>query len=247
MKIKVFIVDDEAPVRNELKYILSQISDVSIAGETGSSSAALDLIRETKPDIVFLDIQMPGTSGLELSGIISDLENPPLIVFATAYDKYAAAAFDINAFDYVIKPFTLDRISKSIQKAERYLQKVSLPPVTKKTEQECLVNKLLLTKDEKIIPTSPDQIYFAESAKTGNLIHTINGICKAKLTLCELEEKLSSCGFIRVHRCYLVNLNHVLEVVPWFHGSCRLIINDKVRSEIEVSRYHVKELKAHFK
>lgn len=247
MKIKVFIIDDEAPVRSELKYILSQINTVSIEGETGSSSAALDLIREAKPDLVFLDIQMPGTSGLELSGKISDIENPPLIVFATAYEKYAAAAFDINAFDYVIKPFTLERISKSIQKAERYLQAMALPPVPRKSEQECSINKILLSIEEKIIPTSPDQIYFAESGKTGSLVHTINGICKAKFTLCELEEKLIGCGFIRAHRCYLVNLNHVLEVVPWFHGSCRLIINDKARSEIEVSRYHVKELKAQFK
>jgi DNA-binding LytR/AlgR family response regulator len=247
MKISVFIIDDEAPVRNELKYILSQIDGITVAGETGSSSAAPDLVREAKPDLVFLDIQMPGTSGLELSGTLSDLENPPLIVFATAFEKYAAAAFDINAFDYVIKPFTLERIGKTIKKAERYLQNLALPPAPRAVNPECAVNKVLLCKDEKIIPTAPDQIYFAESGKTGCLVHTVSGICKARFTLCELEEKLTNCGFIRVHRCYLVNLNHVLEVVPWFHGSCRLIINDKARSELEVSRYHVKDLKARFK
>lgn len=257
MAIKAFIIDDEAPARRELKYLLEQIEGVDIVGEAPNGTLGLKGIRETKPQVVFLDVQMPGLNGLEVSEFLCELPDKPLIIFATAFEEYATKAFDVEAFDYILKPFSIERVKKAIKKSEKFLHEDSLhisllkeaavlktPDLRK--EAGVATKKIPLYKDEKIIPTSPQKILSIKCLDGEISVQTMEGRYKTKSTLNELESKLSPYGFIRTHRSVLVNMNHVLEVIPWFNGSYKVIMNDKEKTEILVSRNYVKDLKKHF-
>jgi DNA-binding LytR/AlgR family response regulator len=250
MSIRVCIIDDEAPARRELKFLLGQIDDVEVVCEAGSGTTGLKKIREFAPDIVFLDITMPGLNGLELSQILADLPNQPLIVFATAYEQYALQAFDVNAFDYILKPFELERLQKTFAKIRRtlgqstaaHVQHESTPTLT----ENCRMLKISAYKNDRIIPLSPEKILCAKAAEGDVVIQTFDGQYLTKSTLNDLEQKLASCGFIRTHRSSLVNLQHIAEIIPWFNGSYKLILSDRQKTEVLVSRYNAKELKKYF-
>lgn len=249
MPIRVCIIDDEAPARRELKFLLGQIEDVEISCEAASGTAGLKKIRELAPDVVFLDITMPGLSGLELSQILADLPNQPLIVFATAYEQYALQAFDVSAFDYILKPFELERLQKTFAKIRRTLGQSALrsqAEVQSALPESCRVLKIPAYKNDRIIPLSPEKILCARAAEGDVLIQTFDGQYLTKSTLNDLEQKLAPCGFIRTHRSSLVNLQHIAEIIPWFNGSYKLILGDRQKTEILVSRYNAKDLKKHF-
>jgi two-component system response regulator LytT len=257
VKIKIFIVDDEAPARRELRYLLAQVGGVDIAGEASNGTAALKGIMDSMPHVVFLDVQMPSLNGLELSEVLCRMPERPLIIFATAFEKYALAAFDVEAFDYVLKPFTLERIKKAIAKAAKTLNlhpertatssgfetTKSFAPLQENPE---FAKKICLYKGEKIIPVTAKNILFAKIEEGEISVRTIDGSYGTKFTLNELESRLAPHGFIRVHRSALVNINHVQEVIPWFNGSYKLIMNDREKTEVLVSRYNAKEVKNYF-
>jgi two-component system response regulator LytT len=252
VSVKAFIIDDEAPSRRELRYLLGQIENVEIAGEASTGAAGLKGIREAGADVVFLDIQMPGLDGLETARVLSELPRHPLVIFATAFQEYAVAAFEVEAFDYILKPFSLDRVRKSMAKVVNFLNRAPLKAADLfKEPQEALpapaaVKRIPLYKGEKIIPTAPEKIHFIRCLDSELIVHTVDGKFKSKATLQELEQKLSSFGFIRTHRSFLVNTGRVLEVIPWFNGSYKLTMDDRDRTEVMVSRYNVKDLKRYF-
>lgn len=246
MNLKAFIIDDEAPARRELKYLIEKVGGVNIVGEADNGASGLKGIRKTKPHIVFIDIQMPVLNGLELADLLYELPHKPLLIFATAFEEYAIKSFDVEAFDYILKPFTIDRIKKSIKRAEKSLQERDVLSNKGEPLKTIDFKKIPLYKKDRIIPTSPDKIIFVRSIDGEIYVQTAEGGYKTKATLNMLEEKLSSYGFIRTHRSSLVNINHVLEAVPWFNGSFKLIMNDKEKTEVSVSRYSAKELKKHF-
>jgi two-component system, LytTR family, response regulator LytT len=252
MKLKIFIADDEAPARRELKYLLGKTGCAEIVGEAASGSEALRVIMESSPQVVFLDVQMPSMTGLELSQLLCRLPEKPLVIFCTAFEKYAIAAFDVEAFDYILKPFTFERINKAIKRAVKYIQakehgagvEGSLSPVAGQIAGTGdLPKKIPLYKGEKIIPTAPQDIIFARIEDGEIMARTMDGGFRTKSPLNELETKLGRFGFVRVHRNALVNTNHVKEVIPWYNGSYKLVMSDRDRTEILVSRYNVKELK----
>ncbi len=250
MTIRACIIDDEAPARRELKFLLSQIDDVEVTFEAANGTMGLKKIREHAPDVVFLDINMPGLNGLELSQILADLPKQPLIVFATAYEQYALQAFDVNAFDYILKPFELERLQKTFVKMRKALRLPALSADTTPTvhagEQAGRVLKIPAYKNDRIIPLAPEKILCARAAEGDALIQTFDGQFLTKSTLNDLELKLAPHGFIRTHRSFLVNLQHIAEIIPWFNSSYKLIMNDRQKTEILVSRYHARELKKHF-
>lgn len=244
--MRTFIVDDEAPARRELRYLLEQIATVEVVGEAGNGSAALKGIRETRPQLVFLDIQMPGLSGLELAEFLCELPERPLLVFATAFDEYALQAFEVDAIDYLRKPLTLERVAKAVAKAAKTLAPpMALPaPEAQKPLESC--RKIILYRGETIVPTAAERILYAHAGEGEVSVHAVDGRYRTRCTLNELEQKLVASGFVRTHRSFLVNINHVCEVIPWFNGSYKLIMDDRERSEVPVSRYSVKDLKRYF-
>lgn len=268
MNLRVFIIDDETPVRRELRYLLGKMEGITVVGEAGSGMAALKDIRASEPDVVFLDIQMPGVGGLELSYLFGDLPKRPLLVFVTAYEEHALKAFEAEALDYVLKPFTLERLAKSIARARRFKrvpqgqadpQGPAPPPAspgksgamgtqggTQGGDVPGAERRIPLYDGERIIPTLPRHILFVTSDEGRIVVHAVHGTYGAKSTLAELEARLLPHGFFRAHRSHLVNLNHVAEVLPWTNGSYKLTMSDRERTEILVSRYNAKDLKAFF-
>jgi len=243
MPLNVFIVDDEAPARRELRFLLEQIDGVQVVDEAANGSETLKGLKKHHPDLLFLDIQMPGLSGIELAEVIRQLPNPPLLVFATAYQEFALPAFEVQAFDYLLKPFAPERLQQTIQKAAKQL---AVPELGNVEAQVVKVSKIPLYRGETIIPTAPDQIMFVCSENGENRVQVGQESLRSRWTLQELERRLAPFGFFRPHRSWLVNCDHVREVVPWFNGGYKLVMADKERTEIQVSRYQIKELKQRF-
>ncbi|TWJ32819.1 LytR/AlgR family response regulator transcription factor [Geobacter argillaceus] len=246
MVVRAYIIDDEAPARRGLRFLLEKVGGVEVVGEAANGTEALKGIREAKPHVIFLDIQMPGLSGLELAPFLCELPLKPLIVFATACQEHAVQAFEVDAIDYLRKPFTLERVARTIAKAARMLAFSTVPPAPEAREAAEPCRKVPLCRGEAIIPTAPDRILFAHAEEGEVIVRTVDGRYRTRFTLNELEQKLALAGFLRTHRGFLVNVNHVREVLPWFNGSYKLIMDDRERSEIPVSRYNVKDLKRHF-
>lgn len=244
--LRTFIIDDEAPARRELRYLLEQVSGVEVVGEASNGTAALKGIRENRPSLVFLDIQMPGLNGLELARFLCELPERPLLVFATAFDEYALQAFEVDAIDYLCKPFTLERVAKAIAKARKAVVMAVAQPAAEVRHPIEPERKIILYRGESIVPIAAERILFARAEEGEVLVHAVDGRYRSRCTLSELEQKLAASGFVRSHRGYLVNINHVREVIPWFNGSYKLIMDDRERSEVPVSRYNVKDLKKHF-
>lgn len=240
MSITVILIDDEAPARRELRYLLEQLPELTILAEAANASQAIKEIREKRPQLVFLDVQLPGLNGIELAQVIGELPEAPLIVFATAFQEFAVDAFTLDAFDYILKPFTLERVAKTVQKAVVAVSAQDRRPVP---DEKPGIKRVLVQKRGKQIPIAPESIVFISAEGGEAEVHCRDGVYSSRSTLTALEELLAPYSFVRVHRNALVNLNCIIEIIPWFSGSCKLVLNDAVRSQVLVSRYHAKDLK----
>jgi len=258
MPISTIIVDDEKPAREELAFLLKAFPEISLIGQGKNGLEAVNLIKEHNPDLVFLDVQMPGLDGFGvLKKLVERKLKVPHVVFATAFDHYAVQAFDVNAVDYVLKPFDKARLSKAIQKAkkeieahtsttERLEQLVSQLSAPKQASTQ--PSKILIRSQQRMLLVDAEDLIFASIE--GGLISVtakdLEGSSNYR-TLEELHATLDSDSFWRPHRSYLVNIHHIREVVPWFKSSFMLKMNDKKSSEIPVSRQQTKRLRELFK
>ena len=253
MLIRCIIVDDEPPAVDELRYILSGIEDVEVVAAAGSASAAIAAARELKPDVIFLDIQMPERSGFHVAEQVADLSPPPFIVFATAYDQYAVRAFDQGAVDYILKPFSENRVRKSLHRVREMIRsrdggvdagrlKDLLELIR---EREDPLTRLPAEKQGHIILLKPADIVYCKAEERRVLIfaHDETFIRHAPSSLDELEEKLQHFAFLRTHRSFLVNPAYVNEIIPWFHGRYVLKMADSAATEIPVSRRRAKTVR----
>src|SRR5699024_2449123 len=206
MKINVMIAEDEELAREELVYMLEKEKDVVLCPSAQTGEELLELYFEHKPDVLFLDIEMPGMTGVEAAKqILKSASQPPLFVFTTAYDAYAIDAFEIEAIDYLLKPFDQVRLHQAM---ERIRKRLSDQEETVKKSSENPSSKLLIDDGEKMIVLSPESIYYAVPSQRMLEIHTENDIIESKMTLQELEKKLERFNFFRTHRSYLVNLDY---------------------------------------
>jgi len=258
MAINTIIVDDEKPARDELAFLLKAFPEISVIGQGKNGLEAVSLIKEHTPDLVFLDVQMPGLDGFGvLQKLVERKLKVPHVVFATAFDHYAVQAFDVNAVDYVLKPFDKARISKAIQKAKKEIEAHTSP--AERLEQlvsQLAVPKPVSTTPTKIMVRSQQRMLLVDAEDLifasieGGLISVtareLEGSSNYR-TLEELHAALDSDSFWRPHRSYLVNIHHIKEVVPWFKSSFMLKMNDKKASEIPVSRQQTKRLRELFK
>lgn len=246
MRVTTFLIDDEAPARRELRYLLEQSGDLEVVGEAATAAEGLPLLRRHKPQVLFLDIQMPGMTGIELSQILQELSERPLIVFSTAYSQFAVDAFNLEAFDYLLKPVTEERLAKTVGKLRKQLAGLKQPEERTRCELPGDDRKWVAVRHGgKIVPLAPQSIVFIKSSGTYTVIHANGQVYQTNLAVSALEEQLVPFGFFRAHRNALVNLSCVQEIVPWFNGSCKLVMNDSGRTEVLVSRYHAKDLKRH--
>lgn len=271
--LRTILVDDEKPARDELRYMLetNHADAIHIIGETDTATKAISLITKSQPDLIFLDIHMPGLSGLEIASVIHDISPNSIIIFATAYDEYALQAFELQALDYVVKPIEEERLTKAIQRARQVLRDdadtyattqptgntppaaattTEAPPGASDTDEPLMPrpNKLAVDNGAHILLIDLDSIYFI-TGESGRLeVHTTTGIYSSNKTLADIQERAKGTTLYRVHRSYIVNLNRVREVVPWFKGTYWLRLPNKTEKgeeliDIPVSKAQVKLIK----
>ncbi len=252
MKIKTLIVDDEQPARDELSFLLKAFPDIEIAGQGKNGIEAVNLIRELEPQLVFLDVQMPGLDGL---GVIKRLLDKkvrlPLFVFATAYDHYAVHAFEVNALDYLLKPIARSRLEKTIEKIRRVLETAGtthekLDRLVQMIEERPALQKakLMVKSGGRLFLVDSEDVVYAsiEDGVISIVTKDLEGQSNLR-TVEELQGILDANTFWRVHRSYLVNINRIKEIVPWFKSSYQLRMDDRKQTEIPVSRAQTRKLR----
>jgi two-component system, LytTR family, response regulator LytT len=257
MSLSAVIVDDEQLARDELAFLLKDVGDIDVVAQGKNGVEAVSLIREHNPDLLFLDVQMPGLDGFGVIKKLLDRKVPlPKIVFATAFDQYAVKAFEVNAVDYLLKPFDKKRVAQSVERARNKLD--GRGPSADKIEtlvkmlesQRPQTSKILLKSAGRLFLINQRDICFASIEDGIITVTTVgpNGMegqsnCR---TLEELLDSLDPNLFWRAHRSYLVNINRIKEVVPWFKSSYQLRMDDKKQTEIPVSRAQTKRLRELF-
>ncbi len=241
MKIKALIVDDEAPARSEMRYLTEKIKDIEVLGEATTANEALQLLEAVNYDIVFLDIDMPGMSGMEMAEKIKELNNQPAVIFTTAYGQFAVKAFELDIVDYLVKPVSEERLK---QATSRVRDKLMQKKGTKSYDSDKpTLERIPVTKDSKTILLQSDEIYFIKSHGEFTVINSERGKYVSSFRLKEFEARLPKKTFFRSHRSYVVNLDHVEEMVSLYGGLYMLKLNDEGLSEVPVSRRQTRELK----
>ena len=242
--IRCLIVDDEELARRHLARLLATHSDFQIVAEAANGVEALEIISHETPGVVFLDVEMPGLNAFEM---VAQLKQPPLIVFATAYDRYAIAAFEANAVDYLLKPIQPVRLAKALDKVRATLQSprpdysLSLRRVSAAVRQQ-VPAKLAARRGKRIILLSPRDVMYALIEGEIVFFHTDTERFSTDRTIAELEELLAPAGFFRISRSAIINLNHARELLPWSSGTWKVKLANNV--ELDVSRDRARQLKS---
>ncbi len=253
--IFTLIVDDEQLARQELTYLLKAHPEIAVVAEGHNGLEAVNLIKEHEPDLLFLDVQMPGLDGFGvIKKLIEKKAKLPHIIFATAFDHYAVQAFEVNAVDYLLKPFDKARLARAVQRARKRLETQAAPAERLEALLQSVQSRppqsarlLLKTQNRLFLVDSGAVIYAAiEDGLITVVAQNLEGVSNYK-TLEELQGALDPSVFWRAHRSYLVNINKIKEVVPWFKSSYLLKMDDRKQAEIPVSRAQTKRLRELFK
>lgn len=253
--MRALIVDDERPARSEMRHLLEQVSGVEVCGEAATGKQALAAVARLKPDVIFLDIQMPGMDGFTVARELLDSDHPPLIIFATAFDSHAVQAFEIDAVDYLLKPFGVERLKQAVERARSAIGKEHVSAEMLERVATVLrrlgaaaggrkvTGKITVLKGGRLTLLDPSDLLFAYVEDEVIHLAASDGRYTVGGTLSELEARLAGGTFIRTHRTWLVNLDYVKEVIPLFNGIYQLVMKDAAATEVPVSRYRVRELK----
>jgi len=245
MSARCLIVDDEAPARAELRYLLSQFEHVQVVGEATNAEEALTLLRSLTYDLVLLDIRMPGGSGLEVAAALRSGPHPPRVIFTTAYPDHAVEAFDLEAADYLVKPFDADRLGRALERAL-----TSTPddeadaPADRGAAQPAgtPLGRIPVQHGGRTVLVNASEVIYATAAPGYSYMQLADERVLVNFSLNELERRLGG-HFFRAHRSHLVNLNRVHELIPDFKGALVLVMDDQRRSRVEVSRRKTRELR----
>lgn len=231
--LKAIIVDDEAPARSELRYLLDEVGGVEVVAEAAGVREAIEKLKEYPCDVMFLDINMPEATGLQLAEALQHLKFPPAVVFITAYSEHALDAFEVNAIDYLVKPVETDRLAQAIT---RVREQVSLQVQAQKSK------RIPVEKGRKKIFIEIDKIRYIMARDDYARLQTDTDHYFTNISLAQLEKHLDGYGFFRVHRTYLVNLSMIEEIESATGGTLMLTLKD-VDEKIPVSRRRVSALK----
>ncbi|HEY0784468.1 MAG TPA: response regulator [Acidobacteriaceae bacterium] len=268
--LTALIIDDERLAREELQYLLDTDGGVEVLAQGTNGIEAVDLIRSHHPDVVFLDVQMPGLDGFAVLRKLLEANHRqelPQIIFATAFDQYAVRAFDVNAIDYLLKPFDRSRVLQALERVRHRLQEPAADPpgaaerlgseaqigaLLRLIEQQQAIRqpsgRIVLQAQSRLLLIDQKDVCFASIGEgvISVVTPTLEGQSKCR-TLEELQELLDPSIFWRAHRSFLVSINHIKEVVPWFKSSYQLRMDDKKQTEIPVSRAQTRRLRELFK
>ncbi len=288
MPLRAVVVDDEPLARRELQYLLGRVGDVELAAEATNGIEAVEVIRSAAPDVVFLDVQMPGLDGFAvlkklLDRQVQHSQAMPEVVFATAFDQYAVRAFEVNAIDYLLKPFEERRVQQAIEKvrlrksADSSAAIESVPQASSEERLESLLallqqqaeatalqaggnaplsaatpsrqrsGKVVVRSGQRLLLVDQKDVSFAsiEEGDISVVTTTVEGLANCR-TIEELADQVNPATFWRAHRSYLVNIEHIREVVPWFKSTYLLRMDDRKQTEIPVARAQIKRLRELF-
>ena len=229
------IVDDEAPARSELRYLLEETGRIDSILEASSAREAVEKLMDGKADVMFLDISMPKTSGMQLAEALHRLKNPPAVVFVTAYSEYALEAFQVDAIDYLMKPVEPERLNQALDKVQSRMKP--------EPQNHSNVERIPVVKSGRKVLVPIDQIRYIEAKDDYSCIYTDNDRFLSTISLAKLEQKLAPHGFFRVHRGYIVNLDFVEDVEVISSGILQLGVAGIEGKKISVSRRRVVALK----
>lgn len=225
------IVDDEYPAREELKYFIQEFSNIKIEAEFDDSIKALEYIEKNKPDIAFLDINMSKLDGMALGRIINGFKKKIIIVFITAYKEYAVNAFEVEAFDYLLKPYSEERIVNTLVRLEK-----------SNLNDKCISNKITLKKGNKFKVISICDICYCEAHERETNVYTNKEKYTENYSISEFYKKLPKDNFFKSHRSYIINLEKITEIIPWFNNTYMVKL-ENINEEIPVSRNNINEFK----
>lgn len=246
MKIRVLIVDDELPARQELKFLLKDYPEIEVAGEADSGQEALELAQQLEPELVFLDIQLHDMSGLEVAKFLARLVPRTRVIFVTAYDQYAIEAFELHALDYLLKPVNKIRLQKTIQEWKNIKAVNEHYQILKETIEHLQKGKkakIPAIKDGRILLINQEDILYIKAEGRNAVVRVEGQDIPTNFSLCEIAQKLNQDSFLKVHRSYIVNLEAIVEIIPWFKGTYNLIFRDKEAEVVPVSRSYVNEFR----
>ena len=260
--LRTVLVDDEQLARDELGFLLGQVGGIEVIAQAGNGVEALSTIDRLQPDLVFLDVQMPGLTGFEVARRLLDTRVPSHIIFVTAYDQHAIEAFEVNAVDYLLKPVEQTRLQVAIDRArrrisvERVLDRGTSSVNTDQlekivqlvSERQSRRERLAIKIGERFMLVQAEDVLYASLRDDGIAVVTEQHAGTSNYrTLDELQDRLDPSVFWRVHRSHLVNINKIKEIVPWFSRNYILRMKDAKSTEIPVSRTQTKRLREYLK
>ncbi|MFI5178816.1 MAG: LytR/AlgR family response regulator transcription factor [Vicinamibacterales bacterium] len=253
--LRVLVVDDEQLAREELCFLLGQLGGLDIVGQASDGVGALRLSGELTPDLIFLDVQMPGLTGFEVARRLLSADINAQLVFVTAFDQYAIEAFSVNAVDYVLKPVDVDRLEQTLERVRRRISsaqaaRLPLSPADLEKVIEAVQarqgrrDQLAIRVGERFVLVQAEEVVHASLADDAIVVVTnsVSGTSNYR-TLDELQARLDPAVFWRVHRSHLVNITKIKEIVPWFSRNFLLKMRDPKATEIPVSRAQTKRLR----
>jgi two-component system, LytTR family, response regulator LytT len=254
MDLRAVLVDDEQLARDELKYLLDQVGGVEVIGQADNGIQALAAVERLQPDLVFLDVQMPGLTGFEVARQMVGKQTTSQVIFVTAYDQRAIEAFEVNAVDYLLKPVDPARLEMAIQRARRRIS-ADLPLndqleriVQLVSDRQSRRDRLAIKVDERFLLVQAEDVVYASLVDDVVTIVTGQHVgASSYRTLDELQARLDPAVFWRVHRSHLVNINKIKEIVPWFSRNYLLRMTDGKSTEIPVSRAQTRRLREYLK
>lgn len=246
MEIRVILVDDEELARRRLRKLLGKYDEVKVVDEARNGEEAIEKIETLRPDVIFLDIQMPGLDGFD---VVRRLTVKPFIVFATAYDEYALKAFEENSVDYLLKPIEQRRLDAAMEKLRRLFDasKLKLSENVERLLSQLAshpLKRLQVKTGNKILLFNVNDIVYFEAKNKYTFFHTMDQEHIIDFTLAELEAKLDKTIFFRIHRSHIINVKYIRELVKWFGGKYKVRLKDKSATELVVSRGYVDQIRS---
>lgn len=240
--MKVLVVDDEFPARGVLIDLLESFPDVQVVGECEDGDEVLEFLEHEAVDVVFLDIHMRVRDGLAVARDVLSLKQPPLVVFTTGFSEYGAQAFEVNAIDYVLKPYSQERLEQTIKKVTEVIQRQQAGVKNVVNSSGANLEKLPIWHEGRMILIPYQEVVFAKAdGKRNTVIAARQKLFSTKYTLRDLEERLRAPRFLRTHKSYLVNMDKIREISPWFNNTYVLKLEHFEEYEIPVTRSYMKD------